>query len=359
VPRLLLRIAHFSGFVLYLSCLGAGRAQDTTATVGQTLSTVLTSASEDFRTLKGTPDLRVGKAWTTETKIPGTDSCRIWERDGFTGYECQTRFAGSEELAQRRYQDFVAQIQRGLGNGWSLDSDPAITGIDRFNKGAIFVKGATFVGHTGYTSANGLTSVTLTVRVFEETNAITSKEGGGPKSFNLTVLTKNLIPQKAPDQPATGQRRPSIGLLFHSLDEPSVLKAFGADNGVLVSDVQPGGPAFKAGLRRSDVILAFNGTPIWDALDLISRLGILGAEKPIKVRYLRDNKISEAAVVPVSIVVPAQSKLLSLPEDFSQQFSEVVKGSATQFSQLRGRPQTGKDVPGTDQGYGLASILFT
>jgi serine protease Do len=48
---------------------------------------------------------------------------------------------------------------------------------------------------------------------------------------------------------------------------PALAQSFGLDHpsGALVVEVQPGGPAEKAGIERGDVITAYNGTPIQDS----------------------------------------------------------------------------------------------
>ncbi|MBI4462866.1 MAG: trypsin-like peptidase domain-containing protein, partial [Acidobacteria bacterium] len=55
--------------------------------------------------------------------------------------------------------------------------------------------------------------------------------------------------------------RGSIGISFRRAETENevILRSFGADAGVLVDEVQPGGPADRAGLQRGDVITAVNG----------------------------------------------------------------------------------------------------
>src|SRR5206468_8541033 len=51
--------------------------------------------------------------------------------------------------------------------------------------------------------------------------------------------------------------------LAHDLS-PAMVKAFGLkdDKGALVNSVLPGSPAEKAGLKRGDVVLSFDGKPV-------------------------------------------------------------------------------------------------
>lgn len=58
---------------------------------------------------------------------------------------------------------------------------------------------------------------------------------------------------------------------------PSIAESFGLTKpvGALVTNVIPGGPADKAGLRQGDVVLAFNGHPVSEPRDLVT--GVAGA----------------------------------------------------------------------------------
>lgn len=67
--------------------------------------------------------------------------------------------------------------------------------------------------------------------------------------------------------------RGSIGIQFNKYPKSQeLLKALGLKEGVLVEKVTAGGPAEKAGLKGEDVIVAFNGKPIRDGDDLVSRV---------------------------------------------------------------------------------------
>ena len=54
--------------------------------------------------------------------------------------------------------------------------------------------------------------------------------------------------------------RGSIGITFQPEPAPAVDRVYGFKNGVLVSTVQPGGPADKAGLKAGDIIISIDGT---------------------------------------------------------------------------------------------------
>ena len=50
------------------------------------------------------------------------------------------------------------------------------------------------------------------------------------------------------------------------------MKGLGLKEGVIIERIAPGGPAEKAGLKAEDVIIAFNGKPVKDGDDLVSRV---------------------------------------------------------------------------------------
>jgi serine protease Do len=79
--------------------------------------------------------------------------------------------------------------------------------------------------------------------------------------------------------------RGSIGVSWNKNDKPEVLKALGANSGVLVEAVTEGGPAQKAGVKPEDIIVSMNGKAIKDGDDLVNRVADtpVGSEVTITV----------------------------------------------------------------------------
>jgi serine protease Do len=63
--------------------------------------------------------------------------------------------------------------------------------------------------------------------------------------------------------------------------------------GALVSDVTPGGAAARAGLKRGDVILGFQGRAVTDTNTLRNEIAATKPGSTIKLQVLRDGKTSE------------------------------------------------------------------
>ncbi|HXE74194.1 MAG TPA: Do family serine endopeptidase [Candidatus Xenobia bacterium] len=92
--------------------------------------------------------------------------------------------------------------------------------------------------------------------------------------------------------------RGSIGIQFDgSLSEnPAILKSFGADYGVVIGQVEPGGPAEKAGLKRGDVIYQVDDTPVKNGDELVGKIAATPVGQKVKIHFIRDKKKQDAMV---------------------------------------------------------------
>ncbi len=87
--------------------------------------------------------------------------------------------------------------------------------------------------------------------------------------------------------------------------------------GALVSQVEPGGPAAKAGLKPGDVIVSFDGQPIYNSAQLPPLVGALPAGFQAKVGIIRDGK---AMTLPITVE--------SLPSTMEDQTGEAQQEKA-------------------------------
>jgi serine protease Do len=87
-----------------------------------------------------------------------------------------------------------------------------------------------------------------------------------------------------------------LGVTVQAVDQ-ALAENFGlkSPQGALVSSVQKGSPAAKAGIEAGDVILKFNGTPINRSSDLPSLVAGLRAGSTAKVELWRDGKTKEVS----------------------------------------------------------------
>jgi C-terminal processing protease CtpA/Prc len=74
--------------------------------------------------------------------------------------------------------------------------------------------------------------------------------------------------------------------------------AGGAEDGMLVSDVRPGGPAEKAGVRGGDVVVEFAGKSIGSLQDYSDALRAAKVGDPVTIVVLRDGKRVNLTITP-------------------------------------------------------------
>jgi serine protease Do len=89
----------------------------------------------------------------------------------------------------------------------------------------------------------------------------------------------------------TGQvRRGAIGIGFHGESNPSMLRSFGADHGVVIDSVEPASPAERAGLKFGDVILSVDGKSIRSGDELVAIVSESQIGRKLELEYLRDGR---------------------------------------------------------------------
>ncbi len=89
--------------------------------------------------------------------------------------------------------------------------------------------------------------------------------------------------------------RGSIGIQFTedqvSERNESLLKVYGADHGgIFVKEVEPNGPAEKAGMKAQDVVVSIGGKPVTKGQDLIDLVADSPVGNTLKVGIIRDKK---------------------------------------------------------------------
>ncbi len=91
--------------------------------------------------------------------------------------------------------------------------------------------------------------------------------------------------------------RGSIGIQFQASSSSAVGRVYGfAKGGVLISSVNPGGPAAKAGLQPKDVITTIDGRQVKDGDDLIANISARRPGSTVRIGYLRGSKGDSATV---------------------------------------------------------------
>jgi serine protease Do len=119
--------------------------------------------------------------------------------------------------------------------------------------------------------------------------AIFSQSGGSVGiGFAIPVnMAKDLLPQLKDGKVVRGWLGVMIQQINRALQEKLDLDDM---NGALVADVTPDGPAEKAGIKRGDVIVSFDGNEIKEMQDLPYMVSITPVDKRVEVEVIRRGK---------------------------------------------------------------------
>ena len=91
--------------------------------------------------------------------------------------------------------------------------------------------------------------------------------------------------------------RGSIGVEFNATPSPALARVYGVKNGVTISNVLPGLPAEKAGLKTGDTITAVNGKPVKSGDELVSYISAVKPGNKIDLAYVRDGQHKQTSVL--------------------------------------------------------------
>ncbi len=98
-------------------------------------------------------------------------------------------------------------------------------------------------------------------------------------------MAKELLPQLKTGKVVRGW----LGVIIQDIT-PELAESFGLkeSRGVLISDVLENGPAQKAGLKRGDVVLEFQGQPVENAHELSRKVAATRPGTKVKILIVRD-----------------------------------------------------------------------
>lgn len=120
-------------------------------------------------------------------------------------------------------------------------------------------------------------------------SAIVTRSGGSVGiGFAIPVnMAKDLLPQLKKGKVVRGW----LGVMVQKIT-PELRKILGLknDNGALVADVSDGGPAEKAGIKRGDVIVSFDGKKIKEMNNLPYIVASTQVGKKVKISIIRKGR---------------------------------------------------------------------
>ena len=166
---------------------------------------------------------------------------------------------GRNNLQLEQFEDFIqtdAPINPGNSGGALLDTKGRVVGIN-----------TAILSHTG--GSNGV-------------------------GFAIPI---NLVRSIADQLIRTGKvARGFLGVTLNSEITPDLAEEFGTASGALVTDVQPGSPAEKAGIQSGDIITKLNGKSMADTPQLRLAISELIPGTTVTMEYLRKGKTATATV---------------------------------------------------------------
>jgi len=121
-------------------------------------------------------------------------------------------------------------------------------------------------------------------------NTAIFSQGGGSIGIGFAIpvnMAKDLLPQLEKGKVIRGWLGVMIQQITPDLKDKLGLKS---DKGALVADVTAGGPAEKAGIKRGDVILSFDGKEIQEMNDLPYLVATTPIDKRVEVQVVRDGR---------------------------------------------------------------------
>ena len=128
--------------------------------------------------------------------------------------------------------------------------------------------------------------------------AILSGGGGGNQGVGFAVpvnMARMVMEQIMKNGKVT---RGSIGVLIQPVT-PELAKSFGLTGqprGALVSNVTPDSPAERAGIKRGDIIIAFNNEPIVDSRNLSLKVSMMAPGTKVTLKVFRNGGEQEIPV---------------------------------------------------------------
>lgn len=112
-----------------------------------------------------------------------------------------------------------------------------------------------------------------------------------PMSGAIYIIN-SLIAGEDPDISAVTTSAAYLGITAETITE-SISSHYGVPQGVLILQIESSGSAYKAGLRRGDIIVAFDNTNVTSSGDLTTLLATKKAGDKVTVKVYRDSDSAE------------------------------------------------------------------
>src|SRR5215470_9726209 len=200
----------------------------------------------------------------------------------------------------------VGDVVLAIGNPFGLNQTVTSGIISALARSAGGINDSSFFIQTDAAinpGNSGGALVSLDGRLIGINTAIYSQTGG---SVGIGFATpSNIVARVVATGEAGGKIvRPWLGITMQRVT-PDIASGLGLARpaGLVVKEVHPGGPGYKAGLKRNDVIVAIRDLPIDDEASLRFRLATLTVDTTVPVKVIRGGK---EVVVDLKLAAPPE-----------------------------------------------------
>ena len=115
-----------------------------------------------------------------------------------------------------------------------------------------------------------------------------------------------------------------LGVMIQKIT-PELAKSFGLNQseGALVGDVIPGGPAFKGGIKRGDVIVRFNGKDVKDMEDLPKIVAATTPNSVVNVEIVREGS-PKTLSIKIETLTDTQATVVAKADPLGMQVQDIT-----------------------------------
>jgi serine protease Do len=159
-------------------------------------------------------------------------------------------------------------------------------------------------------------------------NTMIATSRGGSEGVGF-ALPSNMVVRVYNDIIRDGRvTRGSIGISFIPKPAPETLRGLGVDHGVIVKEVNKGGPSEKAGVKADDIITAINGRPIRTSDDLMAKVADAPVGDTLNLTVDREGKTMDLKVVTQDRAILYQDRPEIVGENFAPSSGKAEPAAA-------------------------------
>ncbi len=202
----------------------------------------------------------------------------------------QAQWADSDRL---RVGDFVVAIGNPFGLGQTVTSG-IVSALGRSGLGIEEIEDFIQTDASINPGNSGGALVNLRGELVGINTAIVGPSGGNVGiGFAIpSNMAKGLMEQLVNEGEV---RRGKLGISVQELDE-ELQQAFGVKRGVVVSGVEPGSSADRAGLLRGDVLTKIGSRSVQSVSDIKNVIGLLQVGEEVAVQFFRDKELYQTDI---------------------------------------------------------------